>query len=199
MSSGPPRAPYQSPLRARLKEQTSLIIIEAVATILRGADLSAVSIAEVARIAQVTEQTIYRHYNSRDELIRAFTKWHLDQAVGAPDIKLPETVAELLVWLEGRYHAWASDRQIVSEIYLSPIGRELRKPLYALGYQNILRMLGREHPGLSEDTRKNLAAAMLSLMSTENFVFLHGNLGFEVEEVRASVVTAINAMLANAR
>lgn len=194
-----PRAPYQSPLRARLKEQTSIIILEAVATILRNADLAAVSIAEVARVAQVTEQTIYRHYNSRDELIRAFTRYHLEQATGGPDIKLPETIAELLVWLEGRYRDWEGDRQIVSEIYLSPVGRELRQPLYELGYHNILRMLEREHPGLDAVARRNYAAAMLALMSTENFVFLHRTLGFGPKEVHASVMTAINAMLAGAK
>lgn len=194
-----PRAPYQSPLRARLKEQTSIIILEAVATILRSADLSAVSIAEVARVAQVTEQTIYRHYNSRDELIRAFTRYHLEQATGGPEIKLPETIAELLVWLEGRYRAWENDRQIVSEVYLSPVGRELRQPLYELGYQNILGMLEREHPRLDAAARRNFAAAMLTLMSTENFVFLHRTLGFGPEQVHASVMAAITAMLAGAK
>jgi AcrR family transcriptional regulator len=195
MSNEPHRAPYQSPLRARLKEQTSLIILDAVATILRNADLSAVSIAEVARVAQVTEQTIYRHYKSRDELIGAFTKHHLDQAVGGPDIALPETIAEMLSWLGDRYHAWASDRQIVTETYLSPHGRALRQPLYALGHTNIIKILGKEHPRLGQETRSHLAAAMLTLMSAENFVFMHRNFGFGPEEVHASVVTAINAML----
>ncbi len=194
-----PRAPYQSPLRARLKEQTSIIILEAVATILRRADLSAVSIAEVARVAQVTEQTIYRHYNSRDELIRAFTRYHLEQATGGPDIKLPETIAELLAWLEMRYRSWEADRQVASEIYLSPVGRELRQPLFEMGYKNMLRMLEREHPGLDAVARRNLAAAMLALMSTENFAFLHRTLGFGPKEVHASVRAAIDAMLAGAK
>lgn len=195
MSNEPLRAPYQSPLRARLKEQTSLIILEAVSTILRDADLSAVSIAEVARVAQVTEQTIYRHYKSRDELIGAFTKHHLDLGVGGPNIALPQTIAEMLSWLEDRYHAWAGDRQIVTETYLSPHGRALRQPLYALGYKNIIKMLGQEHPSLDQETRKHLASAMLMLMSAENFVFMHRNFGYGPEEIHASVVTAINAML----
>lgn len=189
------RAPYRSPLRARLKEQTSTIILEAVATILREAELSAVSIAEVARVAQVTEQTVYRHYNSRDALVRAFIKYHLDQATGGPEIKLPDTIAELLAWLERRYRSWENDRQIVSETYLSPAGRKLRQPLYELGYQHIMRLLEREHPRLDADRRRNIAAAMLALMSTENFVFLQRTLGFGPEQVHASVVAAINTML----
>lgn len=196
MSKEPSRAPYQSPLRARLKEQTSLIILEAVATILRDADLAAVSIAEVARVAQVTEQTIYRHFKSRDDLIRAFTKHHLDQSVGSPDIALPETIAEMLSWLEDRYHAWARDRKIVTQTYLSPHGRALRQPLYKIGHANIITMLGKEHPRLGQDTKAHLASAMLALMSTENFDFMHRNFGFGPEDVRACVITAINAMLA---
>ena len=54
MSDGP-KASYQSPLRARLKEQTSLIILDAVGTVIRNGDLAAVSVAEVARVAEVTE------------------------------------------------------------------------------------------------------------------------------------------------
>jgi AcrR family transcriptional regulator len=194
LTSDGPKASYQSPLRARLKEQTSLIILDAVAAVIRSGGLAAVSMAEVARIAEVTEQTVYRHYGTRDELIRAFIKWHLEQAVGGPEIKLPQTIDELLAWLETRYQAWEADHQIVSQTYLSTIGRELRHPLYELGYANIIRMLGNEHPELSEPMRHAVAAAMLTLMSTENFVFLQQNLGYDAKAVHLSVVTAINAM-----
>jgi len=194
VTSEEPKASYQSPLRARLKEQTSLIILDAVGTVIRNGDLAAVSIAEVARIAEVTEQTIYRHYGTREELIRAFIKWHLEQAVGGSDIQLPRTIDELLAWLEMRYRAWETDRQIVSETYLSTIGRELRQPLYDIGYRNIISMLGNEHPELSDAMRCAIASAMLTLMSTENFVFLQRNLGYDVKAVHLSVVTAINAM-----
>ncbi|WP_219894380.1 TetR/AcrR family transcriptional regulator [Aquisediminimonas profunda] len=192
----PPRAPYKSPLRARLKEQTSIIILEAVAKILREADLNAVSIAEVARVARMSEQTIYRHYNSRDALMRAFTEYYLDHETGGPQRKLPETIAELLEWVSSRYRAWENDHRIVSEIYLAPVGRELREPLYAIGYTNIMRMLERERPNLGVDARSDIAAAMLTLMSTENFVFLHRTLGFGAKQVHTSVKAAIDAILA---
>lgn len=177
-----------------MKEQTGQIILDAVGSVIRRADLAAVSIAEVARVAEVTEQTVYRHYKTRDELIRAFIRWHLEQAVGGPNISLPQTIDELLAWLEWRYRAWEQDRQIVSETYLSPIGRELRLPLYELGFQNLIRLLGLEHPELDEQQRRHVAAAMLTLMSTENFVFLHRNLGYDAEQVHGSVVAAINAI-----
>jgi AcrR family transcriptional regulator len=192
------RAPYQSSLRARLKEQTALFILDAVAVILRQSGLAAVSIAEVARVAEVTEQTIYRHYQTRDDLVRAFVKWHLEQAVGGPDIKLPETIDEMLDWQAARYLALAKDHRIVSETYLSPVGRELRKPLYQLGYQNIIRMLNLEHPDLATERKEMLASAMLTMMSTENFILLNENLGFDHVAVHKIVVAAINAMRSGA-
>lgn len=188
------KAPYQSPLRARLKEQTGHIILEAVGNVIRDSDLASVSVAEVARTAGVTEQTIYRHYRTRDELIRAFTRWHLEQAVGGPDIQLPRTIDELLAWVESRYNAWEADRQVVSETYLSPIGRELRQPLFELGHQNLMLMLDKEYPGIDEDLRAATASAMLTLMSTENFVFLQRTLGYDAMTVHRRIVVAINAM-----
>ena len=188
------RAPYQSSLRARLKEQTALIILDAVAVILRQSGLAAVSIAEVARVAEVTEQTIYRHYQTRDDLVRAFIKWHLEESVGGPDIRLPETIDEMLDWQASRYRALAEDYRIVSETYLSPVGRELRKPLYELGYRNIIRMLSLEYPDLDADRKAMLASAMLALTSTENFFLLNQNLGFDHHAVHKTVVAAINAM-----
>lgn len=189
-----PRAAYQSPLRARQKEQTGLIILEAVGSVIREAGLAAVSIAEVARGADVTEQTVYRHYQTRDDLVAAFIKWHIEQTAGGAQPQLPDSIDDLLAWLATRYRAWARDRRIVTEAYMTPIGRALRKPLYAMGYQNIIRLLGREIPGLDDAARAQLASAMLSLMSTENFAFLHENLGYDHDAVHRSVVAAINGL-----
>ncbi len=192
------RAPYQSALRAKLKERTSELIVEAVGTIVREHGLAAVSIAEVARVGEVTERTVHRHYTSRDELVGAFIRWHLERAVGGPDIQLPRTIEELLAWLEWRYKAWEKDFRIVSEAYLSPLGRELRSPLYSLGRDNILKMLGQEYPLMHADTQKMIAATMLSLMSTENFVFLQYNLGYSAEQTHRCVVAGIRAVIAGA-
>ena len=192
------RAPYQSTLRARHKEQTSQLILDAVAAILQEADLSAVSIAEVARVADITERTVYRHYATRDDLVRAFIKWHLDQMVGGPDVVPPDTIDALLDWVGRRYEAWSDDR-IVIEAYLSPLGRELRRPLHALGLANNKRLIQREIPGLSEEESGNLAAVMLTLISTENFVFLRQNLGWDAERITRCTIDAIRNMLDGAR
>jgi len=42
--------------------------------------------------------------------------------------------------------------------------------------------------------RNYVASAMLTLMSTENFVFLRYNLGYDAHAVHGSVVNAINAI-----
>jgi hypothetical protein len=138
---------------------------------------------------------VYRHFATRDELISAFISWHLDQAVGGPDVKLPNTIDDLLAWLEWRYRAWEHDFRIVSEAYLSPLGRELRAPLFALGHANILKMLANEYPQLGEGTRQIIASAMISLMSTENFVFLQYNLGYSAEQTHRTVVACIRAVI----
>lgn len=195
----PGRAPYQSSLRARHKEQTAQHILVAVATALRRMDLSAVSIAEVARIAEVTEQTIYRHYATREDLLHSFVKWHLKQTIGAPNIVIPKTIADILAWLGPRYKSWEEDHRIVSETYLSPLGRELRKPLYEFAFSTIVKLIDEEIPNLTETSLQSLATALLTLMSAENFLFLKYNLGYGPKKVHTCVVDAINLMLDGAR
>jgi AcrR family transcriptional regulator len=193
------RAPYQSTLRARHKEQTAQLILDAVATILRRSGLSAVSIAEVARVADVTERTVYRHYDSRDDLIRAFIKWHLDKIVGGPAIVPPNSVDDLLTWVARRQKSWENDEQIVTEAYLSPLGREMRRPLYDLGLANNMRIVEMEVPGLPEKDRRNLAAVMMTLISTENFIFLRQNLGWQPDQILEATTMAIRSMLDGAK
>jgi len=62
---------YHSPLRSRQKEQTRDLILNAVDAILRRAPVSEVTIAAVARQAEVTERTIYRHFPAREDLLNA--------------------------------------------------------------------------------------------------------------------------------
>jgi len=199
MTKDKERAPYQSTLRARHKEQTSQLILDSVAAIIRRADLAAVSIAEVARVADVTERTVYRHYETRDDLIRAFIKWHLDQSLGGPQIVLVQTIEELLAWFGRRCKTWEEDHRIVTETYLSPLGRDLRRPLYEYARDNNEKLIDREIPGLDGDIRRDLAAAIVTLMSTENFVFLRQNLGYSPEQIYRSAISAIRSMLQGAR
>jgi AcrR family transcriptional regulator len=193
------RAPYQSTLRARHKEQTSRLILDSVGAIIRRADLAAVSIAEVARVADITERTIYRHYETRDDLIRAFIKSHLEQSLGGRPIVVARTIDELMDWFRRRCQSWESDHQIITETYLSPLGREIRKPLYEFSRANNDKLIAQEIPGLDAETRYNLAATILTLMSTENFVFLRQNLGFSPDQIYRSTDTAIRSMLDGAR
>jgi len=193
------RAPYQSSLRARHKEQTARLILDSVGAIIRRADLSAVSIAEVARVADITERTVYRHYETRDDLIRAFIKWHLGQSLGGSQIVVARTIDELMDWYRRRCKSWESDHQIITETYLSPLGREIRRPLYEFSRANNDKLIDQEIPGLQAETRYNLAATILTLMSTENFVFLRQNLGFTPKQIYRSTDTAIRSMLDGAR
>ena len=70
---------YNSPLRERQKEQTREMILIAVGKILAHADTTAVTIGEVARVADITMRTIFRHFSTREELLGAFWKWQLEK------------------------------------------------------------------------------------------------------------------------
>src|ERR1044072_4850216 len=117
---------YHSPLRSRQKEQTRGLILNAVDAILRGAPVSEVTIAAVARQADITERTIYRHSATRDDLLnaawrpalRAFTRGQTQQV---------ETLEQILDLTRAAYENFDANEGIVRAIVSAPEGVEVRK------------------------------------------------------------------------
>src|SRR5271163_4271009 len=120
--SGPSN--YNSPLRARQKQQTHDLILSAVATILRIADLAAVTFGEVARVSEVTERTIYRHFASREDLLRAFWKWQLEKS-GGLNVIAPATIDELMSNIKRLFASLDEDEGVIRAVLSSAEGREM--------------------------------------------------------------------------
>jgi AcrR family transcriptional regulator len=189
-SAGSPH--YNSPLRARQKEQTHDLILSAVATILRGSDLAAVTIAEVARVAEVTERTVYRHFTTRDDLLNAFWKWQLQKSGGAMVIE-PRSVDELLDNIKRLFASLDADEGVIRAVLSSAEGREMRRGANRTRLEHMSRFVAAYAPDLPERDRSNIASGIVSVCSVLSWLFMRDNCGFD--GARAGEAAALSVQL----
>ena len=195
MTATPPRSPYTSPLRARQKEQTSVLILEAVTSILRRADLAAVTIAEVARVAEVTERTVYRHFKTRDDLLSAYWPWLLER-IGGGVINAPRSLKDFLNSLPGAFEGWDREDKLVQAVFFSPESRQIRAPAMAQLLGNLDGLLADYAPETPTAERRRIAASIMSLASVTNWVFLRDVCGFSGKEAADVAIEGIQRILA---
>jgi AcrR family transcriptional regulator len=198
MNTESSRSPYTSPLRARQKEQTGALILEAVASILRRADLSAVTIAEVARVAEVTERTVYRHYKTRDELLRAFWPWQLER-MGGRHVNAPRSLEAFMGALRSVFEGWDREESLVRAVFFSAESRQVRAPAMAQRLRYLEGFLADMAPDTPEAERRKIAASIMSLASVTNWLFLRDSCGYDGRQAADAAVKAIELILAGVR
>lgn len=198
MNKDPDRPAYNSPLRTRQKAQTSELIMEAVGATLAEGGLSAVTILAVARAAQVTDRTVYRHYSTRDEMIAAFLRWHLERS-GGDEINAPKNLDTYMTTVRRVYGAWQADEAVVRALYLSPEGREFRRSTTRDRISIVRDLVDAEMPELSEIEREGLADAMGALAVAETFVLMRDVRGLDAVQAGAALTAAVDLLLSGAR
>jgi len=198
MNKDPDRPAYNSPLRTRQKAQTSELIMEAVGATLAEGGLSAVTILAVARAAQVTDRTVYRHYSTRDEMIAAFLRWHLQRS-GGEEINAPKDLDTYMATVRRVFAAWQADEAVVRALYLSPEGREFRRSTTQERIAIVRELADAELPELSETEREGLADAMGALAVAETFVLLRDVRGLDAAQAGVALTAAVDLLLSGAR
>jgi AcrR family transcriptional regulator len=194
----PPKGPYVSKLRERQKEQTAQLILEAVGQILRRADLDAATIAEVARVAEVTERTIYRHFATREDLLRAFWKHELERSGGA-NVTTPETPEALSANIRRLFSSLDANEGIIRAVLSTPEGRELRRPTNSARFAHMLGFLETHVPGLDPELRISIAAGIVSVSSVLSWMFMRDNLPMDGARAGEAAATTVELILAAAK
>lgn len=197
MNKVPTHGGYNSPLRARQKEQTRDLILAAVATVLCGSDLSAATAAEVARVAEVTERTIYRHFPTRDDLLKAFWTWQLEKSGGANVID-PQTLDELLSNIKRLFSSLDADEGVIRAVLSSSEGRDLRKTANRARHALMLNFVTRLHPDLPETDRHSIAAGIVSVCSVPSWLFMRDNCGYDGKRAGEAAALAVRLILQGA-
>ena len=187
-----------SPLRARQKEQTRDLILEAVGQILARADFSAATIAEVARVAQVTERTIYRHFPTREDLLREFWKVTL-QRLSGDLLDNPDSLDEMLELTRRLFTMFDAEEGVMRAISASPEGRMIRKGPNEERLGKVQQFLAPLLEGNPERERENVAAAVFTLCSVSVWMHMRDYCGFDGPRAGEAAAGAIELIVEAAR
>ena len=188
------RAGYRSPLRERQKEQTRDLILETVAGILAKADLGAVSVAEVARVAGVTKRTVFRHFSTREELLKAFWTWQLQRS-GGQHVIAPRNVEALLETIRRLFDSLDRDEGVIRAVLSAPEGREMRKATNQARFRIMDGFLAPLVPGLADRERADMAAGIVSVCSVLSWLFMRDNCGFDGKRAGEAASLAVALMI----
>src|SRR5262245_52762268 len=156
MNDADVRPRYHSPLRSRQKEQTRDLILNAVDAILRRGSVSEVTFAAVARQADITERTIYRHFTTREDLLNAAWRRALRAFIRGQTAQV-ETLDQILELTRAAYENFDANEGIVRAIVSAPEGLEVRKRPAEIR----LEMLRKAYAHLLDDVPEADAKAVL--------------------------------------
>jgi AcrR family transcriptional regulator len=188
-----PKPRYHSPLRNRQKEQTRDLILNAVDAILRRAPVSEVTISGVAREADVTERTIYRHFATREDLLNASWRRALRAFIRGQTQQV-ETLEQILELTRAAYENFDANEGIVRAIISAPEGVDVRKRPAEIRLDMLKRAYAGLLAGLSEDQIKTVVLATHVLSSASAWSHLRdycGVTGVEGGRIAADAIALI--------
>jgi AcrR family transcriptional regulator len=170
---------YHSPLREQQAELTKERILQSLDLILQEEGIEKMSVAAVARRAEIRERTVYRHFPTREELLIAYWNWKAKQ-IGA--VQPPRTEAEFLAAIPGTFAALDRAEGLAKALALSPQGREVRLLNNKPRVEGIEDAVKQSAPGLDAKTRRKAVAVLRLLDSMDAWLNLKEFAGLDGKE-----------------
>lgn len=189
---------YNSRLRQEQAEATRERIIEAMADILAedGRIETATNRAVAAR-AGVTDVTVYRHFPSRDLLLRGLWE-HLNRRNGA-NVGMPLSEAEILEKVGPLYATFdAAPAHIIASI-TTETGREMRGSLNVLRREAFLDALAEATADLPPAEKAKAAGVIQLLYSAYGWLSLREQWDISGQDAADAAGWAIETLLADLR
>ena len=186
------KSAYASPLRERQKADTRALILEAVERLLKDRGLSELSLATVAREAGITERTVYRHFETREQLLEA-TWAAVNDSIGMKEF--PRTAEELIDRPKKVFPAFDQRGEVIRAMLASPQGRELRLRVNKERQAAIRAAVKDARPNLREPAFTRLCAAVQLLYSASGWATMTDYWGLDSVEAGRAASEAIATLL----
>ena len=183
---------YLSPIRQQYLAQTRERILDAVLAGIEKGDVETLTIAQVAKQAGVTERTVYRHFQTREDLLKAV--WpHMQARVGLGGF--PETVEALIATPASLFPRFDAREGSVRASMYSQAGREVRVSANPVRQKAFLARVEEALPELDEAARRRRAAVVQMIGSSHGWACLKDYWGLDTEEAARAAAEAIAILL----
>jgi len=196
MDVKPGRRRYSSALRDEQAEATRTRILEALVRTM-AAGVAGLSIPAVAREADVSIPTIYRHFGSKQGLIKALNPYVVEKGGLSP--AMPRSVEDLGPSVRGLFRNLEAMDLTLREAMASELGNEARRAMMPERLVMVRDYVGRLAPDLPDAELARLADVTLILMSSAGFRAYKDYLGLGPDTSASLVTWAIKTLLEGAR
>lgn len=183
---------YKSPLREEQVAATRERIMAGLAQVMAEKDSGEATYREIAAAAGVTEITVYRHFPSKDELLRAFW-WWLDGRL--TDAGMPHEEAALAEGVRALFGAFDRQEPLIRAALLSPQGRAMRNAVNAERRAGFEKALVTATRGLPAAERRRAQAVVQLLYSGYAWLSMKDQWGLSGEECGDASAWAIELVL----
>lgn len=189
---------YNSRLRQEQAEATRERILAAMADLLlTEGRVESVTNRAVAAAAGVTEITVYRHFPSREVLLRGLWEW-LNRRNGVT-VGMPEGADDLIAKLPDLYATFdAAPAHIVGAI-TSQQGREMRESLNEPRRAAFLGVVAEAAPDLPAAEQEKAAAMLQLVYSAYGWISLREQWGITGQPAAEAATWAVETLLADLR
>lgn len=151
-----------------------------------------VSFKALAREAQVTEITVYRHFKDRQELLRSFWSW-MDARIGQRGI--PQSEEALLNDITPVFMGFDEQEQLMRAALLTPEGRAMRMSVQAEREAGFRRALAGATAALTPKERQQVLAVIQLLYSGYAWLSMRDHWGLDGKEAGEASTWAIRTLL----
>ncbi|TDD07465.1 TetR family transcriptional regulator [Nonomuraea deserti] len=194
-------------VRELKKRETRRRIAETALRLFAGHGFDAVTVAEVARAAGVTEKTVFNHFETKEDLVysedRAFEAELLESVRTRPAGEPALAAAER--FLVGRYRRLAIDpasgdraRMFATLVAASPALRARERRIHARYADALCALIAAEQRAAPDDMRPRLLAEALMVVHGESLAMMRAGLleGTPGDELGPRAVAAARRGLA---
>lgn len=182
----------QTSLRDHYREETHARILDAAIAELSTTELEQLTMAGVAARAGVTERTVFRHFASRDALIRAV--WPRMQA-RVRSRGFPTTADELIETPNRLFPEFDKEERLVRASAFSAAGREVRRASNAQRQAAMRAAVRDAFPGIGEPELTRLSAVAQLIDSAYGWAVMKEHWGLDGTEAGIAASQALAVLL----